>query len=162
MNKKYLAFITFSSLAVFAVVFYSLYSSISTPLLVPAPAPIVEQRAATSASTSPSPTPIATHEVTPRGLDVTFSVQDEQYRVSVSDGSTVLDAMRELSSSTNVTFSGREYPSLGFLVESINGKKNGDGYYWFLYVNGKSSDTGVSQTELNAGDRIEWKYEKSL
>ncbi len=69
--------------------------------------------------------------------------------------------MRSLASSSNFTFAGREYPSLGFFVESINGKKGTNGYYWFLYVNGKSSDTGASETHLKTGDVIEWKYEKS-
>lgn len=68
--------------------------------------------------------------------------------------------MRTLQESGEFTFSGREYPSLGFFVESINGKYGGDGFYWILYVNGASSNTGASQTKLHAGDAVEWRYEK--
>jgi len=73
--------------------------------------------------------------------------------------------MRELASTTNFAFTGKDYSSLGFFVESINGlpaqagKKNSDGFYWILYVNGKSSDLGVSQAKISSGDTIEWKYE---
>ena len=30
-----------------------------------------------------------------------------------------------------------------------------------LYVNGKSSDAGASQTILHSGDIVEWRYEKN-
>jgi len=46
-------------------------------------------------------------------------------------------------------------------VGSINGKKAENGHNWILYVNGKLSGTGASQTTLNAGDALEWRYEIS-
>ena len=76
-------------------------------------------------------------------------------------GKTVLDAMRAYQASGNFNFSGTESMGLGFFVESINGKANADGFYWFLYINGTSSNTGASQTKLTGGETVEWKYEKS-
>jgi hypothetical protein len=73
----------------------------------------------------------------------------------------VYEAMREVATRSSFTFTGENYPSLGYFVESIGGKKGGNGYYWILYVNGKSSDAGASQTTLKPGDSVEWKYEKS-
>ena len=97
----------------------------------------------------------------PQTPNVTFAASGTSSGVYAPPGSTVLDAMRTLASTSDFTFSGRDYSSLGFFVDSIKGKENADGYYWILYVNGKSSDTGVSQTTLSAGDTVEWKYEKS-
>mgnify|MGYP001574888162 CR=1 FL=1 len=84
----------------------------------------------------------------------------------------VLDAMRAFSAEGSFNFSGRDFPGLGFFVEEINnlpalhaqawqaGKKNAEGYYWILLINGKKSDLGVSQARIQQGDVIEWRYEK--
>lgn len=82
------------------------------------------------------------------------------YAVPVLLDETVLEAMRAYASTTDFAFMGKDYPSLGFFVESIGGKKNADGFYWILYVNGKSSDLGASVAHVRAGDTIEWRYEK--
>ena len=89
----------------------------------------------------------------------TLVVGEAAYPLSALAGETVLDAMRALASSSAFAFTGREYPGLGFFVESIGGKRNGDGKYWVFYVNGVSAAMGVSATRLQAGDLIEWKYE---
>ena len=91
----------------------------------------------------------------------TLAIGRNRYQIPANN-SAVLDAMNELSSTRDFKFTGKDYPSLGFFVESINGKKNADGFYWILYVNGKSSDLGVSQAKIRAGDTIEWKYEKGI
>lgn len=79
--------------------------------------------------------------------------------VANADG-TVLDTMNAFAVPGELSFSGRDFPGLGFFVEEINGTRSADGYYWILYVNGTSSQTGVSETAVSAGDVIEWKYEK--
>lgn len=81
--------------------------------------------------------------------------------VNVTAKGMVIDAMRSLASTSAFTFTGRDYPGLGFFVDSINGKKNADGMYWILYVNGVLATAGVSALSVSAGDTIEWKYEKS-
>jgi len=91
--------------------------------------------------------------------NVTLLVGSTTYPAYAAQNSTVLDVMREIASTTTFSFIGREYPSLGFFVESINGKKGADGRYWILYVNGKEASKGASQTFLTAGDTVEWKYE---
>lgn len=93
--------------------------------------------------------------------NITILIGSTSYPVYAKPGSSVLGAMQEAASTSAFTFSGRDYPSLGFFIESIAGKKNADGLYWFLYINGKSSDTGASQTRVSAGDTIEWRYEKN-
>ncbi len=91
---------------------------------------------------------------------LTLIVGDKKYDVSIPRGASVLDAM-QTARSQGLEFSGTEYPSLGFFVESLNGKASARGSYWFLYVNDASSETGASQTILKPGDTVEWRYEIS-
>jgi hypothetical protein len=81
------------------------------------------------------------------------------YEACVEPGDTVLALMRRLGAQ-GLSFSGKEYPSLGFFVESINGKESADGLYWFLYINGESSDSGASSANVAPGDAVEWRYKK--
>ena len=91
---------------------------------------------------------------------VSIAIENERYQITAREGMSALEAMRAARDS-GLAFDGKEFPGLGFFVESINGRRNADGYYWILYVNGTSSQTGASQTLLKNGDRIEWKYERS-
>lgn len=90
----------------------------------------------------------------------TLMVAGVAYPITANAGETVIEMMRALSAAGTLTFTGRNYPSLGFFVDSINGRQNADGRYWFLYVNGLSASAGASAVVVNAGDTVEWKYEK--
>ena len=67
--------------------------------------------------------------------------------------------MQEKYSSGSLTYTSRAYPTLGSFLESIDGLKNQNGFYWMLYVNGSSSSVGMSHANVIPGDRIEWRYE---
>ncbi len=92
--------------------------------------------------------------------NITLLTGSTTYRFFVPEHTTLLDAMHALASSSTFTFSGKNFPMLGTFVDTINGQKNSDGYYWILYLNGRTSDIGASQTTLNDGDIVEWRYEK--
>jgi len=79
---------------------------------------------------------------------------------TATTASSVLDVMNTLAAEGSFSFSGRDFPGLGFFVEEMNGRKNMDGYYWILYVNGTPSQTGASQTMLSDGNTIEWRFER--
>ncbi len=126
----------------------------------------------TAATSSPSSTkalskqlaatssPRAAAVAVPAGyIQTTISVSGLSYEVAVPAQNTVEDAMK-LAAAQNpaLTFTEKSFPSLGEFIESINGKPNANGYYWFLYVNGKSSDTGMSETILKPDDAIQWQY----
>ncbi len=72
----------------------------------------------------------------------------------------VTDAMQAYASSSAFTYSGKEYPSLGFFVESINGKNNAGGYYWTLYIDGTLSELGASSARVAPGQSVEWRYQQ--
>ncbi len=91
---------------------------------------------------------------------VRITVGTASYVPCVASEVTVLAAMQE-ATKDGLVFTGREYPGLGFFVESINGTSGGDGYYWFLYINDESSSTGASGTLVRPGDIVEWRYKQS-
>ena len=68
--------------------------------------------------------------------------------------------MTKLKSEGEVSFSGKEYSSMGFFVEEINGVKNDNlaGKYWIYYINGQSAQVGISNYIIKPNDLIEWKY----
>jgi len=104
---------------------------------------------------SPVPLPVVK-----MSANASLTVAEHLYPLTVHAGETVLEAMRDLVSTTDLVFTGEDYPGLGFFVESINGKKNGGGEYWVFYVNSVSASVGVSTQTVSVGDTIAWKYEK--
>lgn len=79
--------------------------------------------------------------------------------IKATSQTTVLAAMRA-ASSKGFTFSGHEYPSLGFFVESINGISGDSNTSWILHINNATSTRGASQAVIAPGDTIEWQLEK--
>lgn len=50
--------------------------------------------------------------------------------------------------------------ALGYLILMVDGTFDADPYYWFLYVNGVETPTGIDQTILNSGDAVELNYQQ--
>lgn len=92
--------------------------------------------------------------------NATLVVGKKIYPITVSPGETVVGAMHALASTSDFTFTSRDYPGLGEFVDSINGVQNAGGKYWMLYVNGISATSGASLVTLATDDKVEWKYEK--
>lgn len=72
---------------------------------------------------------------------------------------TVESLMQTQRALGSLTFTSKEYPTLGSFLESLQGTKNGNGKYWMLYINGSLSSVGMSHADVVPGDRIEWHYE---
>lgn len=52
----------------------------------------------------------------------------------------------------------KEY-DFGVFIVGVNGKVADNEHFWAIYLNGESSNVGISEIELEAGDTIELKYE---
>lgn len=157
MRHRYLWYLAVTA-ALFAFCSWIFFADLSTPLLTrEAPAPEHVERAVDPAHAAPRET-TAAKEQSIRGV---LLVEDERREASIPRGSTVLGLMRALEREGRLSFTGREYLGLGFMVESIDGKRAADDWYWILYINGATSTRGVSQVVLNAGDVAVWRYEKS-
>lgn len=81
------------------------------------------------------------------------------YPIIAPEGMALIEVMHQLEKD-GLTFTSREYSSMGAFVDSIQGIKNADGYYWILSVNGLKSSLGASSVVLHQGDKIEWRYEQ--
>ena len=93
-------------------------------------------------------------------ITVTAASAPQRTHVFVADTSGTLESvMQERRTDGLLTYTSRLYPTLGSFIESIGGLKNEGGSYWMLYINGTLSSTGVSQTKVERGDHIEWRYE---
>ncbi len=133
-------------------------STLSSATMAPQSAPLARTTPEPAATVTPASAP----STAPRAAaNAALIVGTTTYPVSVSSSETVIDAMRALAKADNTfTFTGRDYPSLGFFVDSINGKGNAGGRYWMLYVNGISASAGASSVAVKAGDTVAWRYEK--
>ncbi len=80
--------------------------------------------------------------------------------ISVPQGSSVFDALATLQKKKQITLTSQSYGSLGKLVESINGVKNGKGKYWKFWVNNAFSRVGASTYLLKDKDNVLWRYDK--
>ena len=106
------------------------------------------------------------HSVANENISTTLKVFNgsttKTYKVELASGSSAYDQLREARNKYKLPFVVKSY-SYGVFVESINGLKNNlsGSTYWFLYINGRSSNTGASTTYLKKGDTVTWKYEKS-
>jgi hypothetical protein len=74
---------------------------------------------------------------------------------------TVLDAMDAYKKvSDTFSYAGKEHPGIGFFVQEIGGVREGEGYYWMLYVNGETADLGASRLRVAPGDTVEWRFQE--
>lgn len=94
-------------------------------------------------------------------LNTKIKIENTTYDLQLTITTTVYNAMRLLQQDSEFSFNGKNYGSLGFFVEEINGIKNNqqNNKYWIYYINGESSKVGVSSYVLKPNDIITWKYE---
>ncbi len=75
------------------------------------------------------------------------------------EGQTIYEVMQKLQEENKLSFTGKEYPALGFFVTSVDSLRSGEGKNLIYYVNGKEASVGISNYEIKEGDIIEWKLE---
>lgn len=76
-------------------------------------------------------------------------------------GTTVFDLLKEGTGELDLVLKTKTY-DFGVLIEAIGDKENGEnGNYWLYYVNGEMPAVSVDKKEINLGDKIEFKFEKS-
>ncbi len=88
-------------------------------------------------------------------IDFGNSAEKISQSLDFKKGENLLSVMKK----TNLKIETKEYPPYGFIIEGINGFKNGEGgRYWQYWVNGKYSQVGASALNPNPGDQISWKF----
>ncbi|MGO4939325.1 DUF4430 domain-containing protein [Fundicoccus sp. Sow4_D5] len=125
---------------------------------------VAEPQVDTSADTSTSvvesevSSELASSETDADLVEVTVSVTEDgelitdgEQVVEVEEGALLLDVMKEHYAITED----------GGFISAINGVEQDEdaGKWWMFDVNGAMGETGAAETELQAGDLIEWKLE---
>lgn len=111
---------------------------------------------------------VVTETISAQFSDQIFSIESPvpepptKYTIPVLSDTTVIAAMNAYATVANFSFSGRDFPGLGLFVEEIDGRKNGGGFYWTLFINNELSEKGASQMEVSPSDTVEWRYQKSV
>jgi hypothetical protein len=91
--------------------------------------------------------------------NVTVLFGEEKVNLSVSPNTIFYNALMEAKNAGKITFSGKNYPGLGFFVTDFGELHAGSGKDLLYYINSKEANVGVSSYVLKDGDVIEWKLE---
>ncbi len=159
--KRYIPILLVLVIAVSIFAYIRYPGASHEPLRTPTTSSTTQFVASTSRGSKAFVVPSSAETTTTSAATATLKVASTTYALSVRAGETVLGAMRALGSAGTLRFTGREYPGLGFFVDSINGVSSAGGKYWVFYVNGVSATQGISSTIIEKGDLVEWRYEKS-
>jgi len=84
------------------------------------------------------------------------------FDIQFEEGATALDLLKNKTEESNITLETKSY-DIGVMIEKIGDKKNGqDGKYWLYYINGETPMVSADKTEIKSGDKVEFKFEKSI
>jgi len=83
------------------------------------------------------------------------------FNIEYKEGITAFDLLKTKTAESGLILKTKQN-NAGVFIESIAGIKNGDaGKQWLYYVNGKMLDVASDKKQLKAGDKVEFKFEKS-
>ena len=81
--------------------------------------------------------------------------------VDFTKGMTVFDLLKNGTEELGLNLKTKTY-DIGIMVEAIGDKENGqDNKYWLYYVNGEMPMVSADKMILKAGDKVEFKFQKS-
>jgi hypothetical protein len=110
-------------------------------------------------SDSTSATPPAKMGAATVEVHIPDSLPSNKINIEIAAGTTVLlgKAMMNLS---QLKLETKEYTGMGHLVTAMMGFRNNENSdrYWQFCVNGVVAAKGIDDTELNAGDKIDWHF----
>ncbi len=82
-------------------------------------------------------------------------------KLGIWEGATAFDILKKAAENTNLNLETKSYDA-GVMIETIGDQKNGrDGKYWLYYVNGQMPMVSADKNTIKAGDKIEFRFEKS-
>lgn len=85
----------------------------------------------------------------------------QTFQVEFQEGMTAFDLLRNKTEELNIALKTKTY-DIGIFIEAVGNKENGqDGKYWMYYVNGEMPMVAADKKEIKAGDKVEFKFEKS-
>lgn len=97
-----------------------------------------------------------TEDFKPTPSSVSILVLEKNIKLEFIPGQTLYEILKRGQELGLISFSGKNYPSLGFLVNDIGNMKQENGKYLIYYINNKEASVGVSSYIPNDGDIIRW------
>ena len=92
-------------------------------------------------------------------IDDGQSIQD--FEMNFREGMTAFGLLEEKIKELDINIETKSY-DIGIFIEAIGESRNGeDQKYWLYYVNGEMPMVSADKKELKAGDKVEFKFEKS-
>jgi len=83
------------------------------------------------------------------------------FQSEFKNGMTAFNLLKSKTEELNLALKTETY-DMGVFIEAIGDKENGeDEKYWLYYVNGETPMVAADKKEINPGDKIEFKFEKS-
>ncbi|MEK7539404.1 MAG: DUF4430 domain-containing protein [Patescibacteria group bacterium] len=87
---------------------------------------------------------------------ITILVGQTTAHLSVLPNTFLYDALIQAKNAGKISFSGKNYPGLGFFVTDIGTLHSSNGKNLIYYINGQEAMVGVSSYILKGGDIILW------
>lgn len=85
----------------------------------------------------------------------------QTFEVEFKEGLTAFDLLKNKAEELEILLKTKTY-DMGIFIEAIGNKENGqDGKYWMYYVNDELPMVAADQQAIKAGDKVEFKFEKS-
>jgi hypothetical protein len=88
---------------------------------------------------------------------VKLKIADTNLELPLTPDATLYDTLLSAQKEGMISFSGKNYPGLGFFITEIESMRNENGKYLFYYINNQEASVGVSVYLPKDGDIIEWK-----
>ena len=88
---------------------------------------------------------------------ISLIAESPPVKIDFDAGDTLFAVLQKAKTQNIISFSGYEYPLLGFFVIEIGPLRSGNGKYLIYYINNKEASVGVSSYLPKNGDVIEWK-----
>lgn len=86
---------------------------------------------------------------------------EKRLELQLKGKATAFALLKLVAQNLGLALKTKEY-DLGVFIEAVGSKKNGeDGKYWLYYVNGEMPQVAADKKEINPGDKVEFKFEKS-
>ena len=89
----------------------------------------------------------------------TLTAGDISVQIPFSSGDTLYDALLAAKQNGLLSFSGKEYQSLGFFMTDIGTLHQGNGKYLIYLINGTEASVGVSSYVPKNGDVVVWELQ---
>ena len=90
-------------------------------------------------------------------FSATVIVGKETLPLTFTQGESLYNILMKEKENNNLSFSGKDYPNMGFFTTDIGTLHSNKDHYLMYYVNGKEAEVGISTYLPQNGDVIEWK-----